>query len=225
MGGAQLPDPAHEPLPRLASEVGETVIVAIPGGRGALCLDAGPGAFRVRAQADPGLRVPAHCTAIEECLLARLDPEETRRRVGAGPYPPMTQATVRRWSDLAPVLDTARSCGYAISRDEYEHGLLACAVAVHAAVAMVALNMVASAERVSREALTDILIPDLQATTLTTERVDARGSSHAPGWTSGKSPASPRIRRTRPSARSAGRRWGAGQRHNGPAPSQTEVGM
>ena len=99
----RLPELARGPLRTLAAETGETVNLAILDGAEALYLDSCPGTFRVRAQANSGLRVPAYCTAIGKCLLAQLDPEEARRRDGSGPYPPMTHVTARRWSDLAPI--------------------------------------------------------------------------------------------------------------------------
>jgi DNA-binding IclR family transcriptional regulator len=161
----RLPELARGPLRTLAAETGETVNLAILDGAEALYLDSCPGTFRVRAQANSGLRVPAYCTAIGKCLLAQLDPEEARRRVGSGPYPPMTHVTARRWSDLAPMLDAARADGLAVSVDEFEQGLLACAVAVHAdGDTVAAINVAAPAARVSRETLTEVLAPKLRAT-------------------------------------------------------------
>lgn len=161
----RLPELARGPLRTLAAETGETVNLAVLDGAEALYLDSYPGTFRIRAQADPGQRVPAYCTAMGKCLLAQLDPEEARQRVGSGPYPPMTHLTARRWSDLAPMLDAARTDGFAVSVDEYEQGLLACAVAVHAdGDTVAAINVAASAARVSRESLSEILVPKLQAT-------------------------------------------------------------
>jgi DNA-binding IclR family transcriptional regulator len=170
----RLPELARGPLRTLAAETGETVNLAILDGAEALYLDSYPGTFRVRAQADSGLRVPAYCTAMGKCLLAQLDPEEARRRVGSGPYPPMTQLTARRWSELAPMLEAVRTDGFAVSVDEYEQGLLAGAVAVHAdGDTVAAINVAASAARVSREALTDVVVPKLQATALAIDRAYA----------------------------------------------------
>lgn len=174
LAGVRLPDLARGPLRMLAAETGETVNLAILDGAEALYLGSYPGTFRVRAQADPGLRVPAHCTAIGKCLLAQLEPEEARRRVGPGPYPQMTRATARRWSGLAPMLNRTRTDGFAVSVDEYEQGLMACAVAVHADRDMVAaINVAVSSARVSRKALTDVVVPKLQATALAIERAYA----------------------------------------------------
>jgi DNA-binding IclR family transcriptional regulator len=170
----RLPELARGPLRTLAADTGETVNLAILDGAEALYLDSYPGTFRVRAQADSGLRVPAYCTAMGKCLLAQLDPEEARRRVGSGPYPPMTNLTARRWSELAPMLDGARTDGFAVSVDEYEQGLLAAAVAVHAdGDAVAAINVAASAARVSREALTDVVVPKLRAAALAIDRAYA----------------------------------------------------
>jgi len=170
----RLPQLARGPLRALAAETGETVNLAILDGSEALYLDSYPGTFRIRAAAEPGLRVPAHCTAMGKCLLAQLDAEEARLRVGAGPYPPMTHVTARRWSELMPMLEAARTEGFAVSVDEYEQGLLACAVAVHAdGNTVAAINVAASAARVSREALTEVIVPKLQATALAIDRAYA----------------------------------------------------
>jgi DNA-binding IclR family transcriptional regulator len=164
----RLPELARGPLRALAAETGETVNLAILDGAEALYLDSYPGTFRIRAQADSGLRVPAYCTAMGKCLLAQLDPDEAQRRVGLGPYPPLTHLTARRWSDLAPMLDATRTDGFAISVDEFEQGLLACAVAVHAdGDTVAAINVAASAARFSRETLIEVLAPKLQATAQT----------------------------------------------------------
>jgi DNA-binding IclR family transcriptional regulator len=176
----RLPELARGPLRTLAAETGETVNLAILDGAEAMYLDSYPGTFRVRAQADPGLRVPAYCTAMGKCLLAQLDPEEARRRVGSGPYPPMTHLTARRWSDLAPMLDAARADGFAVSVDEYEQGLLACAVAVHAdSDTVAAINVAAPAARVPRETLTEIFAPKVQVTAQAIDRAYA-GESGGP---------------------------------------------
>jgi IclR family transcriptional regulator, acetate operon repressor len=159
----RLPELARGPLRTLAAETGETVNLAILDGAEALYLDSYPGTFRVRAQADSGLRVPVYCTAMGKCLLAQLGPEEAHRRVGSGPYPPMTQLTARRWSDLAPMLDAVRTDGFAVSVDEFEQGLLACAVAVHAdRDTVAAINVAAPTARFCRETLIEILAPKLQ---------------------------------------------------------------
>jgi DNA-binding IclR family transcriptional regulator len=72
------------------------------------------------------------------------------------------------------MLDAVRTDGFAVSVDEYEQGLLACAVAVHAdGDTVAAINVAASAARVSRKALTDILVPKLLATALAIDRAYA----------------------------------------------------
>jgi hypothetical protein len=97
------------------------------------------------------------------------------------------------------MLDTAKTTGYEISVYECEQGLLACAVAVHADRDMVAVT--ASVARVSREALIDVVVPELQATALAIELHTRERSNSRPSWTSGKWSTSSRIRGTRPSAR------------------------
>jgi DNA-binding IclR family transcriptional regulator len=115
--------------------------------------------------------LPAHCTALGKCMLAQLDPEEARRRLGPEPYPRVAEASVRTWAALAPQLAAARENGYALSIGEYESGLLACAVPVGArAREVAAINVAASAARVSPEDLVDGIVPQLGAAAATIGR-------------------------------------------------------
>jgi DNA-binding IclR family transcriptional regulator len=159
-----LPELARPHLRTLADETGETVNLAVLDRADVLYLVSYPGTFHLRVQATPGMRLPAHSTALGKCLLAQLDPSEAQQRLGQEPYPALTEATVRTWAALAPQLAAARSDGYAVSVGEYESGLLACAVPVGTRAGPVAaINVAASAARVSREELEDTVVPKLEA--------------------------------------------------------------
>jgi IclR family acetate operon transcriptional repressor len=159
-----LPDLARPQLRALADETGETVNLAVLDGADVLYLLSHPGRFHLRVQATPGMHLPAHCTALGKCMLAQLDPEEARRRLGPEPYAALTSATVRTWAALEPQLEAARANGYALSVGEYESGLLACAVPVPTRVGLsAAINVAASANRVSPEGLVKRIAPRLEA--------------------------------------------------------------
>lgn len=174
--GFQLPELARPHLHALSVHTGETVNLAILDGADVLYLSSYPGGFRLRAPATPGARLAAHCTALGKSLLAQLDPADARRRLGPGPYAQMTPKTARTWEELTPRLNAVRTQGYAVSVDEYEVGLLSCAVSVRADIGMVAaINVAAPAMRISPEALIKTVLPQLQAAAA---GVDRAGTSH-----------------------------------------------
>lgn len=164
IAGFQLPELARPHLQALTEETGETASLAIIDGAEVLFLASSVGTFRLRVEASPGLRIPAHCSALGKCLLAQLDPEEARRRLGREPYPPGTEASARTWAELAPRLATARAEGYALSVGEYEVGMLSCAVPVPARDGLVAaMNVASTTARVTPEALVEVVVPKLKA--------------------------------------------------------------
>jgi DNA-binding IclR family transcriptional regulator len=168
-----LPELARRQLAALADETGETVNLAVLDQAEVLYLLSYPGRFHLRVQATPGMRLPAHCTALGKCMLAQLDPEEAKRRLAPEPYAALTSTTARTWAALAPQLEAARANGYALSVGEYESGLLACAVPVAARVAPVAaINVAASATRVSPEGLVNRIAPSLGAAAAATARAE-----------------------------------------------------
>jgi DNA-binding IclR family transcriptional regulator len=174
--GFQLPALARPHLQALSEHTGETVNLAILDGAEVLYLSSYPGSFRIRAHATPGARLSAHCTALGKCLLAQLAPEDARRRLGPQPYARMTPTTARTWEELAPRLDTVRTQGYAVSVDEYEIGLLSCAVPVPADTGLVAaINVAAPAMRVTPQTLAETILPPLLAAAAA---VDQAGASH-----------------------------------------------
>lgn len=175
LAGFELPRLARARLRTLAGETGETVSLAILDGADALYLASCPGSFRLRVEAaTPGLRLPAHCTALGKCLLAQVEPEEARRRLGPEPYLARTEVSIRSWADLAQTLASARVEGYALSIGEYETGLLSCAVPLATPDGVAAaINVAAPATRTTPEALVDVVVPKLRATVDAIERDQA----------------------------------------------------
>ena len=133
LAGLGATEHARAVLRELADETGETESLATLVGAEAIYLDCAPGAGMLAPRAAVGLRVPAHCTALGKALLAQLDPAQVRAQLGPEPYPARTSATLTGWSVLGPALAEVRRTGAAVSREEYEQGLVAVAVAVPAA--------------------------------------------------------------------------------------------
>jgi DNA-binding IclR family transcriptional regulator len=164
IGGFQLPDLVRPYLQALSEEIGETASLATLDGRDVLFVASSPGRFRLRVEASPGLRTPAHCTALGKCLLGQLDPEAARLLLGPEPYPPETNESARTWTELEPRLATARADGYTLSVDEYEEGLLSCAVPVRTRDGLLAaMNVAGPAIRVSPATLVEVVVPKLRA--------------------------------------------------------------
>ncbi len=164
IAGFRLPELALTHLEALTEETGETASLAILDGAEVLFLATSAGTFRLRVDVRPGLRTSAHCSAIGRCLLAQLEPDDARRRLGPEPYIEGTTASAHTWAELSPRLAATRAHGYALSVGEFEVGLLACAVPVAARDGLVAaINVASTTARVSPEALVDIVGPRLEA--------------------------------------------------------------
>lgn len=130
MGGTRLSELTRPRLIRLASELQETVNLAILQGAEVVYM-LSEGADRLlTSRATVGMRLPAHCTALGKCLLAQLPQDVARVALGDEPYEQRTDRTVTTWASLAPELAAVRTAGVSISEEEYEVGLVSIAVPV-----------------------------------------------------------------------------------------------
>jgi DNA-binding IclR family transcriptional regulator len=130
LSGMRLPELARPHLLRLASDVQETVNVAILQGADVVYLLSETGDRLLTSRVTVGMRLPAHCTALGKCLLAQLPVELARVAVGDEPYERRTRRTLTTWKRLATDLAASRAAGVAISEEEYEVGLVSIAVPV-----------------------------------------------------------------------------------------------
>jgi DNA-binding IclR family transcriptional regulator len=130
MAGLRLPELARPHLLRLASDMGETVNVAILEGPDIVYLLSESGNRLLTSNVTVGTRLPAHCTALGKCLLAQLPEDVARTALGAEPYERRTERTQTTWKQLAPDLAAIREAGVSISDQEYEVGLVSIAVPV-----------------------------------------------------------------------------------------------
>jgi IclR family acetate operon transcriptional repressor len=130
MAGMRLPELARPHLLRLASDVQETVNVAILQGPDIVYLLSETGDRLLTSQVTVGMRLPAHCTALGKCLLAQLAEDVARVALGDEPYERRTERTATTWVELAPDLEVIRRTGVAISEEEYEIGLVSISVPV-----------------------------------------------------------------------------------------------
>jgi DNA-binding IclR family transcriptional regulator len=131
LAGMRLPELARPHLLRLASRAHETVNLAIRQGAEVVYLLSESGDRLLTSQASPGLRLPAHCTALGKCLLAQLPPDIARSALGEEPYARRTARTFTTWRKLSPELASIRDAGVAVSEGEYEVGLVSIAAPVN----------------------------------------------------------------------------------------------
>jgi DNA-binding IclR family transcriptional regulator len=123
-------DVTHQGRPvctRLATELGETVNLAVLQGQWAVNVDQARGPSTVSTHNWVGQLTPVYCTSSGKVLLAFTDP--ARR----GPLPPMRRFTDRTVTDPAELereLEVVRETGVAQVCQEYEEGLNAIAVPV-----------------------------------------------------------------------------------------------
>ncbi len=128
LAGIRLPEVARPHVMRLASEVQETVNVAVLEGAEVVYLLSETADRVLTSRVSVGMRLPAHCTALGKCLLAQLPSDVARVRLGEEPYPRRTDRTLTAWRRLGSELATIREAGVAISEEEYEVGLVSIAV-------------------------------------------------------------------------------------------------
>jgi IclR family acetate operon transcriptional repressor len=130
LSGMRLPELARPYLARLAADLHETVNAAILDGADVVYLLSETSERLLSSRVTPGMRLPAHCTALGKCLLAQLPPEVARASLGDQPYERRTERTRTSWRELARDLRAARDRGVAISEEEYEAGLVSIAAPV-----------------------------------------------------------------------------------------------
>jgi len=127
----------------LATEVGETVNIAILSGRDALYLDqvAGPAALSPHNWA--GQRIPLHATSDGKVLLAYLPAAEIAEHLTA-PLARFTEYTITAPAEFGRLLAEVRRRGYATAVAELEEGLTAVAAPVRNAEGTVIASISAS---------------------------------------------------------------------------------
>jgi IclR family acetate operon transcriptional repressor len=130
LGGMRMSELTRPRLIRLASELQETVNLAILQGAEIVYLLSETADRLLTSHTTVGMRLPAHCTALGKCLLAQLPEDVARVALGDEPYERRTDRTLTTWAALAKDLATIREEGFSVSDEEYEVGLVSIAVPV-----------------------------------------------------------------------------------------------
>jgi IclR family transcriptional regulator, acetate operon repressor len=117
-------------LDELSAATGETVHCGVLEAATIRYVDAVESTRVLRVAGRTGMALPAHCSAAGKALLARLEPDELRRRYPDAPLETVTGRSIDTFAALARALGRVRRTGYAVNRSESEDGIAAVAVAV-----------------------------------------------------------------------------------------------
>jgi IclR family acetate operon transcriptional repressor len=158
MGGTRLSELTRPRLISLASELQETVNLAILQGAEIVYVLSESAGRVLTSHATVGMRLPAHCTALGKCLLAQLPDNVARVALGDEPYERRTDRTLTTWAALAKDLAAIRETGVSVSEQEYEVGLVSIAVPVRwlHGPGTAAINVSLPATRASSEFRTEL---------------------------------------------------------------------
>ena len=164
LSSLDVPSAARPIVRELAEVTGETANLAVLDGVDTVYLVGELGRYLLSGAAQPGLRLPAHCTALGLCLLAQLADADARGRLGPEPYERRTQFTPLTWPAVAAQLASIRDSGYALSVEQYELGLCACAFPIVVAdpINIYALNVSVPLTRWSEQRVAEQLVPALR---------------------------------------------------------------
>ncbi len=115
---------------QLATEIGETVNVAVLREHFAVNVDQARGPSAVATHNWIGQLTPLHCTSSGKVLLAHLDPARRAELLARAGMPALTPRTETATHRLDEQLARVREAGYAMAVEEYEMGLNAVAAPV-----------------------------------------------------------------------------------------------
>jgi len=129
--GRSLAERAQPFMDQVRDELNETVQLAIlDSGRHNVYLAKSEGNQRLVLESHVGARLPAHATGVGKVLLASLDNEEVRRRIGAAELEQYTSTTPRDLDELIGRLEKIRTDGYGTDDQEYTAGVRCVAVPI-----------------------------------------------------------------------------------------------
>ncbi|MEM9523531.1 MAG: IclR family transcriptional regulator [Pseudomonadota bacterium] len=117
-------------LNKLSREIGETCNIALPDRDAMIYLERVETEWPLRIQLPVGTRVPFYCTASGKMYLSSLAPNHLHRYLSATDLVPHTPNTITDQEALLSELETIRSKGYALDREEFMSDMIALAVPV-----------------------------------------------------------------------------------------------
>ncbi|NQX45116.1 IclR family transcriptional regulator [Paenibacillus tritici] len=103
--------------------VGETFQLSVLDRNEIIYLAKQEGQSLVRLESSPGMRFPAHATAMGKMMLALLPEEELERRYPGKSLSAVTSHTLTDWPAFTAALAGIRQSGYAMDREEIIQGI------------------------------------------------------------------------------------------------------
>lgn len=136
--------------------VGETFQLSVLDRDEIIYLAKQEGQSLVRLESSPGMRFPAHATAMGKMMLALLPEGELERRYSGKSLSAVTSHTLTDWAEFTAALADIRRTGYALDREEIIQGISCAAAPVldasGKAVAAVSTSMLQHAFTAKQEA-------------------------------------------------------------------------
>ncbi|MGN7761417.1 IclR family transcriptional regulator [Paenibacillus sp. 22594] len=142
--------------------VGETFQLSVLDRSEIIYLAKQEGPSLVKLESSPGMRFPAHATAMGKMMLALLPPDELVKRYPDKILSQVTPQTLTDWNEFTGELAKIRSSGYSIDQEEIIQGI--CCVAAPIldasgnAAAAVSASMLRHAYADKQEAVTEAVI-------------------------------------------------------------------
>jgi IclR family pca regulon transcriptional regulator len=179
LSGLSLPETAQPHMEELVAKVHESCSVSVLDGHDVVYVARVPTRRIMSVTIAVGTHFPAYATSMGRVLLAGLPPPTLERYLAAVEMEPLTRRTLTSHEQLATVLQTVRSQGYAMVDQELEDGLRSIAVPIHDANddVIAAINLSSHASRATLDMLRREYLPLLRATAEQIE-ADLRVTSH-----------------------------------------------
>jgi IclR family transcriptional regulator, pca regulon regulatory protein len=163
---ARLPRVVQPALTELANTLKEAACASVLDDAEIICIAATGAGRNVSATLQPGIRVPAYCTANGRVLVAAMAPEQADAWLAHQTLRPLTAHTITRPERLRAELQRTREQGYATVDQEMELGMrtLSVPLANWRGDTVAAMNLTVHAARMSIDDLVATGLPALRQT-------------------------------------------------------------
>ena len=179
LSGLSLPETAQPHMEELVAKVHESCSVSVLDGEDVVYVARVPTRRIMSVTIAVGTHFPAYATSMGRVLLAGLPPAGLERYLAAVELEPLTRRTLTSRDQLAALVQTVRSQGYAMVDQELEDGLRSIAMPIHDGNddVIAAINLSSHASRATLDMMRREYLPLLRGTVEQIE-ADLRVTSH-----------------------------------------------
>jgi IclR family pca regulon transcriptional regulator len=179
LSGLSLPETAQPHMEELVAKVHESCSVSVLDGEDVVYVARVPTRRIMSVTIAVGTHFPAYATSMGRVLLAGLPPAALERYLSTVELEPLTRRTLTSRDQLAALLQTVRSQGYAMVDQELEDGLRSIAMPIHDGNddVIAAINLSSHASRATLDMMRREYLPLLRGTVEQIE-ADLRVTSH-----------------------------------------------